>query len=59
MGESMKFRVLVYFYLYFTILMVPESLNEAGALSFGIEGPYGLQKEPQGINSTFLTIFPF
>ena len=42
--ESMKFGILVYFYLYFTILRVPESVNETGPLILALKGPQGLQK---------------
>ena len=37
--ESMKFGILVYFYLYFTILRVPERSNETGPLILSPKGP--------------------
>ena len=39
LGESMKFGILVYFYLYSTILRVPECLNETGPLILGLTEP--------------------
>ena len=50
----MKFGILVYFYLYFTILRVPEKSDETGPLILSPKGPQGLQKQPQGLKSTFL-----
>ena len=55
--ESMKFGILVYFYLYFTILRVPEKSNKTGPLILSPKGPQGLQKQPQGLKSTFFRIF--
>ena len=45
--ESMKFGIVVYFYLYFTILRVPERSNETEPLILtlkGSQGPLGTEK---------------
>ena len=58
LGESIKFGILVYFHLYFTILRVPESSNETGPLIWSLKGAQGLQKQPQVLKFTFFSIFP-